>query len=157
MRIDYMKQSPELFRKFLETSMQVNRSSIETHTLHLVDIRASQMNGCAFCVDMHSKQAKIAGERELRLYHVAIWRDSPLFTDRERAALEWTEVLTRLPEHGVPQELFDRVRQHFTEQELSDLTFAVMVINGWNRVSIGFSAVPGSMDQAYGLTKAGLN
>lgn len=157
MRIDYMKQSPELFRKFLETSMQLKKGSLEQSLLHLVDLRASQLNGCAFCVDMHSKQAKIAGERELRLYHVAVWRESPLFTERERAALEWTEVLTRLPEHGVSQEIFDRVQAQFTKQELSDLTFAIMVINGWNRVSIGFRAEPGSMDQAYGLAKAGLS
>ena len=157
MRVDYMKQSPEMFRKYLEASLQVKKGSVEASTLYLVELRASQMNGCAFCVDMHSKQAKIGGERELRLYHVAVWRESTLFTERERAALEWTEVLTKLPEHGVPDEVFARVREQFSEQELSDLTFAVVMINGWNRVSIGFRAVPGSMDQAYGLTKAGLS
>lgn len=157
MRIDYMKQSPELFKKYLDVSLQLKKGSIEQSVLHLVDLRASQMNGCAFCVDMHSKQAKLAGERELRLYHVAVWRESTLFNERERAALEWTEVLTKLPEHGVPDEVFARVREQFSEQEIADLTFAVMMINGWNRVSIGFRAVPGSMDQAYGLTKSGLS
>lgn len=157
MRIDYMKQSPEIFRKYLEASMQVSKSSLGPTLLHLVELRASQMNGCAFCVDMHSKQAKLTAERELRLYHLPVWRESPLFTERERAALEWTEVLTKLPEHGVSDETFAKVRGQFSEAEMSDLTFAIMVINGWNRVSIGFSAVPGSMDQAYGLTKAGLN
>ncbi|HTJ29118.1 MAG TPA: carboxymuconolactone decarboxylase family protein [Acidobacteriaceae bacterium] len=156
-RVEYAKQSPALFRKFQELSLALAGSSIEHSILHLVDIRASQINGCAFCVDMHSKQAKIAGERELRLYHLPIWRESPLFSERERAALEWTETLTKLPPHGVPEEFFQQVRQHFSEQEISDLTFAIMAINGWNRVSIGFAAVPGSQDKAYGLTKAGLN
>jgi AhpD family alkylhydroperoxidase len=155
-RIEYPKQSPALFRKFQELSLALQDSSIEHAILHLVDIRASQINGCAFCVDMHSKQAKIAGERELRLYHLPIWRESPLFSERERAALEWTEALTKLPPHGVPEELFQQVRLHFSEKEISDLTFAIMAINGWNRVSIGFAAVPGSQDKAYGLTKAGL-
>jgi AhpD family alkylhydroperoxidase len=122
-----------------------------------VDLRASQMNGCAFCVDMHVKQARIAGERELRLHHVAVWRESTLFDERERAALEWTEALTKLAPYGVSDEIFNKVREHFNEQEISDLTFAIMAINGWNRVSIGFNAVPGSQDEAYGLTKGGLN
>lgn len=157
MRIEYAKQSETLFRKFLETSLAVKKSSIEPSLLHLVDIRASQLNGCAFCVDMHSKEAKIGGERELRLYHVAVWHDSPLFTPRERAAFEWTETLTKLPPHGVSDEIFNRVREHFSEKELSDLTFAIMIINGWNRASIAFQAVPGSQDEAYGLTKANLS
>ncbi|HEY9126706.1 MAG TPA: carboxymuconolactone decarboxylase family protein [Acidobacteriaceae bacterium] len=156
-RVEYAKQSPALFRKYLEMSLATKDSSIEHGILALVDLRASQLNGCAFCVDMHSKQAKIAGERELRLYHLPVWRESTLFSERERAALEWTEALTKLPPHGVPDELFQKVRQQFSEQEISDLTFAIMVINGWNRVSIGFAAVPGSQDKAYGLTKAGLN
>lgn len=157
MRIDYSHTSESIFRKYLETSFAVAKSSIEPSLLHLVDMRASQINGCAFCVDMHAKQAKIGGERELRLYHLPIWRDSPLFTARERAALEWTEILTKLPEHGVPDEVFQRVREHFSESELSDLTFAIMVINGWNRISIAFQAEPGSQDEAYGLTKANLS
>jgi alkylhydroperoxidase family enzyme len=91
------------------------------------------------------------------LYHVPIWRESPLFSPRERAALEWTEVLTRLPEGGVPDEIYELVRKEFSEQEISDLTFCIMAINGWNRVSIAFKSVPGSMDTANGLNKAGLN
>jgi AhpD family alkylhydroperoxidase len=157
MRVEYRKQSNDLFRKYLDFSLGVKDSSIEKSTLHLVDLRASQMNGCAFCVDMHVKQARIAGERELRLHHVAVWRESTLFDERERAALEWTEALTKLAPYGVSDEIFNKVREHFNEQEISDLTFAIMAINGWNRVSIGFNAVPGSQDEAYGLTKAGLN
>jgi AhpD family alkylhydroperoxidase len=157
MRVEYMKQSNDLFRKYLDFSLGIKDSSIEKSTLYLVDLRASQMNGCAFCVDMHVKQARIAGERELRLHHVAVWRESTLFDERERAALEWTEALTKLAPYGVSDEIFNKVREHFNEQEISDLTFAIMAINGWNRVSIGFNAVPGSQDEAYGLTKAGLN
>jgi AhpD family alkylhydroperoxidase len=157
MRIEYAKQSETIFRKFLEVSFAVKKSSLEPSLLHLVDVRASQLNGCAFCVDMHSKEAKIGGERELRLYHVAVWHDSPLFTPRERAAFEWTEALTKLSAHGVPDDLYNRVREQFSEKELSDLTFAIMVINGWNRASIAFQAVPGSQDEAYGLTKANLS
>ena len=156
-RLDYAKQSPRQFKKYMDFSMSLHDISID-QTLHsLVELRASQINGCGFCVDMHSKQAKIHGERELRLYHVAIWRESPLFSPRERAALEWTEVLTRLPDGGVPDEIYELVRKEFSEQEISDLTFCIMAINGWNRVSIAFKSVPGSMDTANGLNKAGLN
>jgi AhpD family alkylhydroperoxidase len=157
MRVEYAKQSANLFRKYLEMSLAVKDSSIEKSILYLVDLRASQMNGCAFCVDMHVKQARMGGERELRLHHVAVWRESGLFSGRERAALEWTEALTKLPPNGVPDELFEKVREQLSEKEISDLTFAIVAINGWNRVSIGFKAEPGSQDEVYGLTKAGLN
>jgi len=156
-RIDFMKQSPDLFRKFLDFSNALKSTSIEESVRLLVDIRASQLNGCAFCLDMHVKQAKIHGERPLRLHHVAIWRESDLFTPRERAALAWTEVLTRLPEHGVPDELYERVRGQLSEKEMSDLTYHVMSINAWNRVNVAFRAVPGSHDKAFGLDKADLH
>jgi len=156
-RIDYMKQSPELFKKLVELGELLKKSAIELPILDLVSIRASQLNGCGFCVDMHVKQAKIHGERELRLHHLAIWRESPLFSPRERAALAWTEALTRLSEHGVPDELYERVRAELSEQELSDLSFEVMAINAWNRVNVAFRPVPGSLDGAFGLTKAGLS
>ncbi|MFC5452340.1 carboxymuconolactone decarboxylase family protein [Paenibacillus aestuarii] len=156
-RVNYMQQSPEFFKKLMELSNAEQGSSIEESILHLVHIRASQMNGCAFCLDMHVKQAKIHGERELRLYHVAIWRESTLFDPRERAALAWTEILTKLPEHGVPDEVYNRVREQFSEKEISDLTFSVMAINAWNRVNVAFQMTPGTADSAFGLTKAGLN
>ncbi len=156
-RIDYMRQSPELFRKFLAFSTALKESSIEVTTRDLMTLRASQMNGCGFCVDMHVKEAKIHGERELRLHHVAIWRESTLFSDRERAALAWTEALTQLAPHGVPDEIYDSVRAQFSEQEIADLSFVVVGINGWNRLSVGFRAVPGSADKAWGLDKAGLS
>lgn len=156
-RVNYMKQSPELFKKFLEFSNLLNECAIEQTTRDLVTIRASQLNGCGFCVDMHVKEAKLHGERELRIYHLPIWRESTLFMPRERAALAWTEALTRLPEHGVPDDVYERVRTQLSEKEISDLTFVVMAINAWNRVNVGFRTVPGSNDKAFGLDKANLN
>lgn len=156
-RINYAQQSPELFKKFMEFSLALKDTAIEETIHNLVQIRASQLNGCAFCLDMHVKQAKIHGETELRLYHVAIWRESTLFTPRERAALDWTEVLTKLPEHGVSDDIFERVRAQLSEKELADLTFAVMAINAWNRAGVAFKSVPGSADKAFGLDKAGLS
>lgn len=155
-RINYAQLSPELFKSLMGFSMEVKKGSIEQSILDLVDIRASQINGCAFCLDMHSKEAKLHGERELRLYHLAAWRESTLFSPRERAALAWTEALTKLAEGGVSDEIYQRVRGLFSEKELSDLTFQIMVINSWNRASVAFRAVPGSADKAFGLDKAGL-
>ncbi|RDZ27304.1 carboxymuconolactone decarboxylase family protein [Lysobacter silvisoli] len=156
-RIDYQKQSPELFKKFVEFNLLTKDSAIEEPIRDLVVIRASQINGCTFCLDMHVKQATIHGERPLRLHHVAGWRDSNLFAPRERAALAWTEVLTQLPAQGVADELYERVRGQLSEKELSDLTFLVMAINAWNRVNVGFRTVPGTYDQAFGLDKAQLS
>jgi len=155
-RLNYQEQSPELFKKFVQFNLQVAQSSIEHSILDLVFMRASQINGCAFCLDMHSKQATIHGERPLRLYHVAAWRESTLFNPRERAALAWAEVLTQLPQEGVPDDVYERVRTQLSEKEISDLTFAVMAINAWNRVNVAFKQVPGSRDKEYGLEKANL-
>ena len=155
-RLDYQQESPELYRKFAAFNIQLSHSGIAQTLLDLVFLRTSQINGCAFCVDMHSKEATIHGERALRLYHVAIWRESPLFDARERAALEWTEVLTRIPPEGVSDAIYEDVRTQFSEKEISDLTWAVMAINAWNRANIAFRTVPGSSDKAYGLDKAEL-
>lgn len=156
-RANYRTQSPELFKKFAEFNNLVEGGAIEEKVRDLVAIRASQLNGCGFCLDMHVKQARIHGERELRLYHLANWRESTLFQPRERAALAWTDVLTKLPEQGVPDQLYERVRGELSEKELSDLTFVVMSINAWNRANIAFKTVPGSADAAFGLDKANLN
>lgn len=156
-RINYMQQSPELFKKFIEFNTLVKDSVIEEPIRDLVAIRASQLNGCAFCLDMHVKQAKIHGERELRIHHLSVWRESTLFIPRERAALAWAEVLTQLPEQGVSDEIYERVRGQLSEKEISDLTFAVMAINAWNRVNVGFRTVPGTHDKAFGLDKAKLD
>lgn len=155
-RINYGRLAPESTQKLIELGQLVHKSGLEEALLDLVNIRASQLNGCAFCLDMHVKEAKIRGERELRLHHAAIWRESPLFSPRERAALEWTEALTRLPEGGVGDEVYARVKGLFSDQELAALTFAVTIINGWNRLNVAFRTVPGSLDAMFGLTKAGL-
>lgn len=153
-RVNYVEQSPELFKKFVEFLNAIKEGAIEESIRDLVAIRTSQLNGCTFCLDMHVKQARIHGERELRLLHLAAWRDSSLFIPRERAALAWTEVLTKLPEQGVPDDIFDRVRTQLSEKEISDLTFLVMSTNAWSRLNIGFKSVPGSSDKAFGLDKA---
>mgnify|MGYP003577220754 CR=1 FL=1 len=156
-RVNYVEQSPELFKKFVEFLNAIKEGAIEEPIRNLVSIRTAQLNGCTFCLDMHVKQAKIQGERELRLYHLAAWRESTLFIPRERAALAWTEVLTKLPEQGVPDDIYERVRTQLSEKELSELTFRVMAINAWNRVNIAFQTVPGSSDKAFGLDKANLS
>ncbi len=156
-RLNYIKQSPELFKKLIEFSTLVDNGTIEQTIRDLVTIRASQINGCAFCLDMHIKEARIHGERELRIHHLAAWRESTLFVPRERAALAWTEVLTKLPEHGVPDDIYERVRTQLSEKELADLTFSVMAINAWNRVNVAFQTVPGSSDKIFGLDKANLS
>ncbi len=155
-RLNYAQLSAEHFKRLMAFSNEVKRGSVEQTILDLVDIRASQINGCTFCLDMHSKEARIHGERPLRLHHVAAWRNSTLFSPRERAALAWTEALTKLPDGGVPNDLYEKVLGQFSDKELSDLTFQVMSINAWNRASIAFKAVPGSADKAFGLDKAGL-
>ena len=155
-RINYIQQSPELFKAFMAFSNALKNITIEERVRDLVSIRASQLNGCGFCLDMHVKEARIHGERELRIHHLAAWRESDLFAPRERAALAWTEALTKLPEHGVSDEVYERVRTQLTEKELSDLTFDVMAINAWNRANVAFKTIPGSADKAFGLDKANL-
>jgi len=156
-RLNYAQAAPELFKKYVEFSMALKKSSLDKTLQDLITLRASQLNGCAFCVDMHVKEATIHGERALRLHHVTVWRESTLFSARERAALAWVEVLTKLPPHGVPDAEFAAVREQFSETEVAELSFAILAINGWNRLAIGFAAVPGSQDKLYGLEKAELN
>lgn len=155
-RMDYTKAAPVLAGKLLELSNASKSGSLGHTLIDLVNIRASQINGCAFCVDMHSKEAKIHGERELRLYHLPIWRESPLFSETEKAALEWAEAVTKVSDRGVPDRVYDRARTYFDEARLAELTFVLAVINSWNRLCISFRSVPGSYDEMLGLTKAGL-
>ncbi|CDM23395.1 4-carboxymuconolactone decarboxylase /alkylhydroperoxidase AhpD [Castellaniella defragrans 65Phen] len=155
--MNYYQASPEAARKYGEFSQLLHANPFLAEIGYLVTLRASQLNGCTFCVDMHVKEAKIAGERELRLHHVAVWRESPLFTAKEKAILEWTEALTRLPPEGVSDELFRRVREQLSEKELADLSFLIVGINGWNRLGVAFQPVPGSSDALFGLDKAGLS
>lgn len=156
-RLNYAEQSPELLKELLDFSMAIASSgNIETQLSHLVDIRASQLNGCAFCLDMHIKEAKLYGERELRLHHIAIWRESPLFSTKERAALTLTEALTYITPTGISDALYAEVREHFNDKELSTLVFRIVSINAWNRVNVAFRTTPGTRDKLFGLDKAGL-
>ena len=156
-RLNYAEQSPELMQKLLDLSTAIAASGqLDAGLSHLVDIRASQLNGCAFCVDMHIKQAKLHGERELRLHHLAIWRESPLFSPQERAALALAEALTQIAPDGLSDALYAEVREHFSERELSTLLFRIMVINAWNRANIACRTMPGVLDKAFGLDRAGL-
>lgn len=132
----------------LDLEGAVRASELEKPLLELVRMRASQINGCAYCIDMHSKDARAAGETEQRLYALNAWRETPFFTDRERAALAWTEALTLISETDVSDELFAETREQFSESEIAALTLAIVAINGWNRFAIGLRAVPGSYQPA---------
>lgn len=156
-RPNFNQVAPELAGKLVDLSNAVKAGSLPITLLDLVYIRASVLNGCAFCVDMHIKEAKIHGERELRLHHLNVWRESSLYSARERAALGWVEAVTKLAEVGVPDDVYEAARGEFSEAELAELTFAITVINSWNRLSVASRKVPGSADAAYGLTQAGLN
>jgi AhpD family alkylhydroperoxidase len=155
-RLNYFETSPLAAQKLMDLSQALQKSSLEVSLKDLGNIRASQINGCAFCLDMHVKEAKIHGERELRVYHVSIWRESPLFSEKERTAFEWTEALTQLSGHGTSDELYAKVREHFSDAEISDLTLSIGLINMWNRLNAAFRNTPGSLDAMFGLTKAGL-
>ena len=143
-RIDYTKVSPAAVRAVLGVEQYVRGSSLEHSLVYLVKLRASYMNGCSYCVDMHSKDARLDGETEQRLYAIPLWRETPFFTPRERAALAWTEAVTRLGPEGVPDEVFEEVREQFSEAEIVDLTMAVVAINIWNRLAVPFRTEPGS-------------
>ena len=143
-RINYYNKYPRAIQAMMGLQNYVNDSGLEHSLLELVKMRASQINGCAYCLDMHSKDARAAGETEQRLYLLDAWREAPLYSDRERAALEWTEAVTKVHETHVPDEVYAAVREHFTEEELVNLTFAVIAINSWNRIAISFRAEAGS-------------
>jgi AhpD family alkylhydroperoxidase len=142
-RFNYVNSAPGVFKVMLAMGQYLRESGLEESLLLLVDLRASQINGCAYCLDMHWKDLRALGETEQRLYSLDAWRESPYYTERERAALEWTEALTVIADRRVPDEVYDRVRQHFSEKELSDLSLAVVAINGWNRLNISARTVPG--------------
>lgn len=155
-RVNHFKTIPALVKTLGEASMAAGKVSLDKKLKHLVDIRASQLNHCAFCLDMHVKEATLHGEGELRLHHVAIWRESPLFSAKEKAALALTEDLTRIGDRGVSEALYSELREHFSEVEISELTFTIAVINAWNRLQIVSQMAPGALDSAYGLDRANL-
>lgn len=147
-RFNYAKAAPGVFKAMLGLVQYLHECGLEESLLTLMDLRASQINGCAYCLDMHWKDLRAGGETEQRLYSLDAWRESPFYTDRERAALEWTEALTLITNGRVPDEVYEQVRQHFNDKELSDLTLAVVTINGWNRLNISARTVPGGYQPA---------
>lgn len=142
-RIDYRKFAQEPLKFLYEIEKYVAASGLDPKLLHLIKMRASQINGCAFCLDMHSLDARAAGETEQRLYTLDAWRETPFFSERERAALAWTEAVTRVGDTHVPDEVFEEVKRQFSEKEIVDLTLALGMINLWNRLAISLRAVPG--------------
>ena len=147
-RIDYRKVAPEAIRALAAVERYARGSNLEPALLELVRLRASIVNGCAYCVDMHSKDARARGESEQRLYAVSVWREAPFFTPRERAALAWTEAVSKVNEDQVPDEVYRLAREHFEERELVDLTMAIIAINSWNRLAISFRAPAGTYEPA---------
>jgi len=135
-RIDFATVAPGALRAQLALESYVRASGLESSLLHLIKLRASYINGCAYCVDMHTKDARLEQETEQRLYAVAVWRETPFFTPRERAALAWTDAVTEISKTHAPDDVFDELREHFTDQEITNLTAAIVVINGWNRLAI---------------------
>ena len=143
-RIQYSKAAPGAYRAMAGLEKYVHECGLEPSLLELVKMRASQINGCAFCLDMHWKDARAAGESEQRLYSLDAWRETSFYTERERAALAWTEAVTLIAENHIADELYEQARRHFSEEELVNLTMAVVAINGWNRLSISFRTEAGS-------------
>ena len=143
-RLDFLKISPGGYMAMRHLEAHVRQSGLEPALLELVKTRASQLNGCAYCIDMHTKDARAHGETEQRLYALSAWRETPFFSARERAALAWTEAVTLIAEGPIEEEDYEDVREQFDERSLADLTLAIVAINGWNRLAIAFSAVPGT-------------
>jgi AhpD family alkylhydroperoxidase len=147
-RLEYAKAAPGANAAMYAVERYVRECGLERGLLGLIELRASQINGCAYCVDMHTKDARANGETEQRLYAVVVWREAPFFTERERAALAWTEAVTLVSQEQVPENVFEIARKEFSDKELVDLTMAVIAINGWNRLAISFRKVAGSYQPA---------
>ena len=143
-RLNYAKAAPGIYQAMLKLEEYVQHCGLETSLIRFVQIRASQINGCAFCLDMHTQDARAEGESEQRLYLVPAWREAPFYSDRERAALEWTEAVTLVATDHVPDEVYERVHPHFTDEELANLTLAINAINSWNRLNVAFRTPAGT-------------
>jgi len=143
-RFDYAKSAPAGYKAMLGLEQYLHACGLEESLIHLVKLRASQINGCAFCIDMHWKDLRAVGETEQRLYSLDAWRECPYYTERERAALSWTEALTLIAGTHAPDSVYEEVKAHFNDKELSDLTLAVTTINAWNRLAISARTVPGT-------------
>lgn len=142
-RIDYRNHAQDAQKAMLALEKYIAECGLDHKLIHLMKMRASQINGCAYCIDMHSKDARALGETEQRLYELDAWRETPFYTERERAALAWTEALTLVSKTHVPDSVYEEVRKQFSEKEIIDLTFVVTTINAWNRLAISMRAVPG--------------
>jgi AhpD family alkylhydroperoxidase len=142
-RIDYRRHAQGALKAVLDLEKYLAESGLEPKLIHLVKMRASQINGCAYCLDMHSIDARTEGETEQRLYTLDAWRETPFFSERERAALAWTEAVTLIAQTHAPQEVYEELKKYFTEKEIVDLTFVAGTINLWNRLAISMRAVPG--------------
>ena len=142
-RIDLMHVNPGVIQAMFGLEKQIAKAGLDHRLLDLVRMRASQINGCSYCLDMHSKDARANGETEQRLYGLNAWRETPYYSARERAALEWTEALTLVAESHAPDDVFERVREQFSEDELVHLSLAIVAINGWNRLNVAAGTVPG--------------
>jgi AhpD family alkylhydroperoxidase len=142
-RIDYRRHGQEALKSLLELEKYIANSGLDHKLIHLLKMRASQINGCAYCIDMHSIDARAGGETEQRLYELDAWRETPFYTDRERAALAWTEAITNVAQTHVPDDVYEEVKKQFSEKEIVDLTLVAAVINTWNRIAIATRAVPG--------------
>ena len=147
-RLEYHKVAPGAIHALLGLEKYVSQSGLEPSLLDLVRLRASQINGCAYCVDMHSKDARAQGETEQRLYSTSAWKEAPFYSDRERAALDWTEAVTLVSQSHVPDDIYEEARRHFNEKELADLTMAIAAINAWNRLNVSFRTVAGGYQPA---------
>lgn len=147
-RFAYPKLSPGAYQAMLGLEKYLGQCGLEEGLLHLIKLRVSQINGCAFCLDMHWKDLRAIGENEQRLYSLDAWRECPYYTDRERAALAWAEALTLITQGHASDAVYEEAHAHFSEKELSDLTFAIVAINGWNRISISARTVPGTYQPA---------
>jgi AhpD family alkylhydroperoxidase len=147
-RLNYMEVGQGAVRAMYGLEAYLAKCGLEQPLLHLLKLRVSQINGCAYCIDMHSKDLRAEGETEQRLYLLDAWRESPFYSERERAALAWAEAVTLVTEGHVPDEIYERARAEFSEEELVNLTLAVVAINGWNRVNIAFRVTPGTYQPA---------
>ncbi|QNM95015.1 carboxymuconolactone decarboxylase family protein [Chitinimonas koreensis] len=141
-RLNWAKAAPDAYKAMIALENAVTGSGLEPSLLELIRIRSSQLNGCAFCLDMHTADARKRGESERRIYTLSAWRETPFFSERERAALAWTEALTQLAGHEVSEALYDSVKAQFGDKEMVDLTLAVNAINSWNRIGVGFGLQP---------------
>jgi AhpD family alkylhydroperoxidase len=157
MKINYPALSPASYKALLTFENALAPSIFDRNLFDLLRIRVSQMNGCLFCVDMHIKEAKLHEEKQIRIHHLALWRESPLFSEKEKAALGWAESLTLIAEAHTTEESLELLKKHFSEKEISDLTFSIGAINLWNRFGVAFLPTPGSMDKIMHLEDVDLN